>query len=310
MQDGGSRGVGRHRTVPAMGAGTVTGKSVLPEGHRFPAPSSGPPKAGPLKGAAAAPYGVLKESADLLAFTGRTIVACVTPPFSWRNDFIEESWLLLRRALLPVCLTVSVFAFAIMGFLAGRILELLATPDRLGGFYVFASVRHFGVWVTAMVVAGIGGSAVCADLGARKVRHELDAMAVMGLDPVRSIVAPRFLALALLTPLLVVVGVVAGIPAGLLATVMAGNSTSGFVSGMWSSFSVVDVFAGVGKGLIFGGLIAIVNCYKAMNASGGPEGVGRAVNQAVVISFTAIWAIVLVHTSLVVALFPDALTTR
>ena len=78
---------------------------------------------------------------------------------------------------------------------------LFGANDRLGGFFVLASIREFAPFVTAIVLAGVAGTAITADLGARKIREELDALQVLGVDPVKNLVVPRFLALMLVTGL-------------------------------------------------------------------------------------------------------------
>jgi len=83
------------------------------------------------------------------------------------------------------------------GAAGGNFLVLFGALDRLGGFFVLASIREFAPFVTAIVLAGVAGTAITADLGARKIREELDALQVLGVDPVKNLVVPRFLALML-----------------------------------------------------------------------------------------------------------------
>jgi phospholipid/cholesterol/gamma-HCH transport system permease protein len=168
-----------------------------------------------------------------------------------------------------------------------------------------ASVREFAPWINGMVVAGVGGTAIAADLGARKVREEIDAMATLGLDPVRSIVAPRFLALGIMTPLLNIVAVIVGVMGGALAVILYHSTLAGFVGTFSSNFTLVDLFGTILKTSVFGFIIAICCCYKGMNVSGGPQGVGRAVNQAVVIAFAGIWVFNYMMTTTMLAAFPE-----
>jgi len=84
---------------------------------------------------------------------------------------------------------------------AANFLVLFGALDRLGGFFVLASIREFAPFVDAIVLAGVAGTAITADLGARKIREELDALQVLGVDPVKNLVVPRFLALMLVTGL-------------------------------------------------------------------------------------------------------------
>lgn len=243
-----------------------------------------------------------------MVLTVETVITAVTPPYIWRADFIDECWLIVRRGVLPVLITVGAFSYAVAGLTGGSIVSALGAPDRLGGFFVMATLRELGPWVTAMTVAGVAGAAVCADIGARKVRQELDAMSVMGLDLTRSIVVPRFLALGIMTPLMTMLAMGVSVISGLVAAVVNwGSPLAGFTHTFTSNLSMVDVLGTVLKTGCFGFIIAIVSCYKGMQAKGGPEGVGRAVNQAVVITFTAIWAFNFMFTATMLAAFPEAI---
>ena len=104
------------------------------------------------------------------------------------------------------------------GLQAGNFLVLFGAIDRLGGFFVLASIREFAPTVTAIILAGVGGTAITADLGARKIREELDALQVLGVDPIKNLVVPRFLALMVVTGLFNIYALIFGIFGGVLAT--------------------------------------------------------------------------------------------
>ncbi|HEX6388009.1 MAG TPA: ABC transporter permease, partial [Solirubrobacteraceae bacterium] len=149
------------------------------------------------------------------------------------------------------------------------------------------------------------GTAVCADLGARKVREELDALQVLGVRTTR-LVVPWALALMIATPLLLLIAVASCLLSGAAAVLLLYDTTLGaFAATFKANFAPVELLASLVKTAIFGVIIAIVCCYKGINASGGPQGVGRAVNQAVVISFAALWIVNYAVTSLVLATFPE-----
>ncbi|HYF25027.1 MAG TPA: ABC transporter permease, partial [Baekduia sp.] len=199
-----------------------------------------------------------------------------------------------------------VFGFGAPGMTGGQIVNIFGTMDRTGAFFVMASVREFAPWINAMLVAGVAGTAMAADLGARKVREELDALQVLGLDPIRELVAPRLLALVLLTPLFCLVSAICGVIGGGIATVVVfQDTTSGFLSTFYSNFTLPDLLGSVAKSFLFGLLIAVFCAYKGMNVSGGPQGVGRAVNQAVVLSFVGIFVTNYLFTSTLLASFPE-----
>jgi phospholipid/cholesterol/gamma-HCH transport system permease protein len=178
---------------------------------------------------------------------------------------------------------------------------LFGALDRLGGFFVLASIREFAPFVDAIVLAGVAGTAITADLGARKIREELDALQVLGVDPVKNLVVPRFLALMLVTGLFDVYALLFGIFGGLVATLVYNEPLGPF----FTNASTTDLWGSILKTTLFGAIIAIVCCYKGMTASGGAAGVGRAVNQAVVIAFMGVFAFNYVFTQTLLATHPE-----
>jgi phospholipid/cholesterol/gamma-HCH transport system permease protein len=282
----------------------------LPADARFPSPEPPAQKTRQKSSTSVVRSGnaALEQVADMVVLGLRTVLAAVTPPFSWLPAFVDESWLIVRRAIVPVIVTCFAVGLSNGVVEAGQLLGVLGTPDRTGGFFVMVSIRELSVWVSSMVLAGVAGSAICADLGARKVRNELDAMSVMGVDPVRTLVLPRFLSLGLFTILLTVIGAWAGLMGGLVGQVLIMKEpAASFFGTLWANLTMPDLIGFVAKTMVIGFIIALVNCYKGMHASGGPEGVGRAVNQAVVIAFTAIWAFQFLFTAVFLAAFPETL---
>jgi phospholipid/cholesterol/gamma-HCH transport system permease protein len=159
-------------------------------------------------------------------------------------------------------------------------------------------------------MAGVAGTAITADLGARKVREELDALQVLGVDPVKNLVVPRFLALMVATGLFDIYAVLFGIFGGITAALAFGQPLGPFWNTLYANASTVDLWGSVLKCTIFGAIIAIVCCYKGMSASGGAEGVGRAVNEAVVVAFLGIGAFNYVFTQTLLATHPNILVIR
>ena len=171
-------------------------------------------------------------------------------------------------------------------------------------------LREFAPLVCAIVMAGVAGTAMTADLGARKIREELDALVVLGVDPIKSLVVPRFLSLMLLTALFDIYALLFGTLGGVLVTISNGAQVGPFFSTFFSAATTVEFEGSLLKCAVFGAVIAIVCCYKGLTASGGAEGVGRAVNQAVVTAFLAIGAIDYVFTQTLLATNPNLNTPR
>jgi phospholipid/cholesterol/gamma-HCH transport system permease protein len=146
---------------------------------------------------------------------------------------------------------------------------------------------------------------ITADLGARKIREQLDALQVLGVDPIKNLVVPRFLALMVVTGLFNLYAICFGVLGGVLATIAFDAPLGPFFATLLNNASTVDLWGSVVKTTLFGAIIAIVCCYKGMTASGGAEGVGRAVNQSVVIAFLAIFAFNYVFTQTLLATHPE-----
>jgi phospholipid/cholesterol/gamma-HCH transport system permease protein len=246
----------------------------------------------------------------MLKLGGGTAVALVTPPYSWRGEFVEQAWTLAKRASLPAGVSAFGFGYGAPGVQGTLIAELLGDPTRVAAIVGPATVREQAVWITGMVVAGVAGTAICADLGARKVRQELAALEVMGVDPVRKLVAPRVLAIALLMPALGIVVITTEALAIMLANLQFTGTVGGYFEATSHSFTTIDLVANLVKTTVSGAVVGLVCCYKGINAKGGPQGVGRAVNQAVVISFCVIWVLNFAFNSTYLGAFPGAQAVR
>jgi phospholipid/cholesterol/gamma-HCH transport system permease protein len=142
------------------------------------------------------------------------------------------------------------------------------------------------------------------------VREELDALQVLGVDPVKNLVVPRFLALMVVTGLFDIYALLFGIFGGIIAELVNGQPLGPFWGTLFANASPTDLWGSVLKTTIYGAIIAIVCCYKGMTASGGAEGVGRAVNEAVVLAFTAIFSFDYVFTQTLLATHPQILVIK
>jgi phospholipid/cholesterol/gamma-HCH transport system permease protein len=257
-------------------------------------------------------YRALEYLAGLLALLTASMRALVRDPFGWQREAVDECWLILRRCPVPLVLSSFAFGFGTIGLQGGTILNLLGGLDRGGVFYSVAGPREFAPFLTGLVVAGVVGTALCADLGARKIREELDAMAVLGVDPVPQLVAPRLVAIVVMTPILSILAVASGLLAGLIVYPWLFHVPSAMVLSTFAiELKAVDIVLGcLLKCAIYGGLIATVCAYEGLNARGGAEGVGRAVNRAVVIAFVAIFVVNFALNAILLASFPELQQVR
>jgi phospholipid/cholesterol/gamma-HCH transport system permease protein len=253
---------------------------------------------------------LFEETGDMMILAARTISSALRPPFPYGGEFVWQFLFVLRVCWLPLLVSTFALSYGAPGLQAANFLSLFGGLDRLGGFFVLAVVREIGPIITGIVLAGAAGTAITADLGARKIREELDALQVLGVDPVKNLVVPRFLALMLATGLFNIYAVLFGLFGGLLAAVVNHQPLGPFWVTFFANTSTTDLWGSTLKTAIFGAIIAIVCCYKGMTASGGAEGVGRAVNQAIVVSFLVFGAFNYAFTQMLLATHPNILVIR
>jgi phospholipid/cholesterol/gamma-HCH transport system permease protein len=233
---------------------------------------------------------VVRRSGEFFAFCLDTLRGLGRRPVQVR-EFVQQAWFISSVSILPAAL-VSIPFGAVIALQLGSLVRQLGAQSFTGAASVLAVVREAGPIVTALVIAGAGGSAICADLGARKIREELDAMQVLGIDPIHRLVVPRVLASMLVAVLLNGLVSVVGVSGGYAFNVLLQGGTPGaYLASFQALGQLPDLVVGEVKALLFGAAAALVASYKGMTAKGGPKGVGDAVNQSVVITFMLLFAL-------------------
>lgn len=248
---------------------------------------------------------VVTEAGGMTSLLVKVVWSAVRHPRGYWNDVVDEMAFTIKRSWLAI--TVALFGFLLaLSVPSMQFVQLAGVGELYGPLLLVHSARTFTVWVATLLVAGVIGAAITAELGSRKVREELDAMQVMGIDPIRTLVVPRVVSVALVTTLL-------GIPA-LLCTVLACQfgawyigsiDAASFYSFLWSTMSVVELLSMIFNCFLAGLLIGTVCCYKGLTAAGGAMGLGRAVNQAVVIAFLSLFVMQLGYNAVILGVFPD-----
>ncbi|MEQ7126463.1 ABC transporter permease [Actinopolymorpha sp. B11F2] len=226
----------------------------------------------------------LRATGTLCGFAWDVLKVVPRGPFQVR-EFIRQAWFLASVTIVPTAL-VSIPFGAVIALQIGGLIKQFGAQSFSGAAMVLAVVREASPIVTALLIAGAGGSAICADLGSRRIREEIDAMQVLGIDPLQRLVVPRvvgamFVAV-FLNGLVSVVGVIGGY---VFNVVLQGGTPGAYLASFTALAQLPDLWAGEIKALVFGLIAAIVASYKGLNAGGGPKGVGDAVNQSVVITF-------------------------
>lgn len=231
-----------------------------------------------------------------LAMALDTLVLIPQRPFAWR-ELLGQSWFVARVSILPA-LMLSIPYTVLAVFILNLLLVEFGAGDNAGTLAALSTVTYIGPIVTVLVVAGAAATAMCADLGARTIREEVDALKVLGIDPVQALVVPRVLAATLVALLLSSVVSVVALTGGYVFSVYLQHVTPGaFVAGLTLLVGLPEVLIALVKAALFGLAAGLIACYKGLNVGGGPAGVGNAVNETVVFSFMALFVINLIVTA-------------
>src|SRR5438094_4200989 len=178
------------------------------------------------------------------------------------QEFLEQVWFIAKVTLVPVIL-ISIPFGMVISLQVGQFARELGAQAHMGAAMVLAVVREKAPVATALLIAGAGGSAMCADLGARRIREEIDAMEVLGIDPVQRLIMPRIFAACLVAILLDGIVSVAGIAGGwFFAVVVQHATTSSYFTGFNELAQIPDLFMALFKAAVFGYVAGMVACYK------------------------------------------------
>jgi len=200
------------------------------------------------------------------------------------GETIDQVAAIARVTVVPAIFITIPFTVVIQFFL-GQLFQEIGALDLSGAGAGFAIVRELGPFCAVLVVAGAGSTAICADLGSRTIREEIDAMRVLGIDPVHRLVMPRLVACSVVSVgLFGVVAAVGLTSTFLFSTLVQGVSPGIFISYLTLLTNSLDFVVALVKSALFGLAAGLVGCYLGLNVRGGPKGVGQAVNQSVVVS--------------------------
>nr|WP_279432293.1 ABC transporter permease [Aeromicrobium camelliae] len=245
----------------------------------------------------------LSATGDLFALGLDTTRATFKRPFAAR-EALEQFWFVVSVSWIPAMLVAIPFG-AVIALQLGTLTVQVGAQSFTGAASVLAVVQQAAPIVTTLVIAGAGGAAICADLGSRKIRDEIDAMKVIGVSPIQRLVVPRVLACIaaaiLLNGLVSVVGVLGGY---FFNVIVQGGTPGAYLASFTALAQISDLWVGEIKAAIFGFIAGVVAAYRGLNTAPGPKGVGDAVNQSVVITFLLLFFVNFVITTLYLQLFP------
>ena len=233
--------------------------------------------------------GAIGRLGKFYAFCLEVMRLLVLKRFQFR-EFVDQAWFIATVSVGPAIL-VAIPLCAIMIFQVNQLLVQIGAIDLAGAGAAVAVVREIGPIVSVLVVAGAGATAICADLGSRKIRDEIDAMVTLGINPIHRLAVPRIVASVVVAVALNGFVSIVGLAGGYYFSVVLQGATPGlFVSNLTLLVGTVDFVTSEIKAAIFGLLAGLTGCYLGLNAKGGPKGVGDAVNQTVVYAFMLLFA--------------------
>lgn len=223
------------------------------------------------------------------------------------REVIEQMWVLLKVTALPALL-MAVPIGAEVSVQVGGIMNQVGANSLAGAASGLGVVGQGAPMAAGLLMSGAAASAIASDLGARSIREEIEAIRVMGIDPVQRLVMPRFLAMIAIAPMLCIIIIAAGVTAGLTISANVNDVVPG---SFWQSFGAfatpTDLAFSVLKSVIFAAIVVLIAGLRGLEAKGGPTGVANAVNASVVLSVFCIFIANLVVSQLQLMFFPARL---
>ena len=290
--------------TPGVDGGST--KEAIDEGAQLPfdTPEWGTEAAWKVVTKLTAAFAVLGDLfAMLVDAVWSTVGAVVHRRFSWA-EFFEQSWFLISVTVLPTILIAIPFGLVLVLEVGGLAVQIGANAV-VGAVDAIGIVREAAPVITAIILSGAGGSAICSDLGSRTMRDEISAMWVMAVDPIERLVAPRVLATVVVALLLNGIVAFAGIMSGYLAAVYILHTSAGGFLNSFSTFAQpADAIESMFKAGLFGLFAAVVASHQGLNAKRGPAGVGEAVARSVVITGVGLFILNLLVTDVFLAVVP------
>jgi phospholipid/cholesterol/gamma-HCH transport system permease protein len=224
--------------------------------------------------------------AVLVFFVDVVRTAATTPRYF--AETIRIMWLLVKRCIGPVGLAVAPVG-AVISLQGLEIFRMFGLERMLSSLLGTAIFREYSPALASVMVAAQAGSSIAARIGTMRVRGQIDALAVMSVDPVRFVVVPGVIACLVVAPLLNVITNVLGVLSGWVFAVPLGGVDHGaFMEHLTAQIKPTDLWVGLGKCALFGTAVGLIAGYLGMNVKGGAEGVGKAANDTVVYTIVLI----------------------
>jgi phospholipid/cholesterol/gamma-HCH transport system permease protein len=237
----------------------------------------------------------------LLSYQG--LAAIFTRP-RYAREVVAQMDSLGVQSLSIVVLT-GMFTGMVLALQMAATLDVFGARPYVGRLVSVSMVRELGPVLTALMVSGRVGSGMAAELGSMVVTQQIDALRVLGTDPIRKLVAPRLLAGLVMVPILTVISDTLGIFGGALISVFSLElSWEYYWRSVGQSLVLNDVAMGLSKPVVFGFIISSVGCYMGLTTTGGTQGVGLSTTRTVVVASVLILSSDFFMTKVLLMIFP------
>ena len=206
---------------------------------------------------------------------------------------------------LPIVILTGMFTGMVVALQSSATLDVFGARAYVGRLVCLSMVRELGPVLTALMVTGRVGSGMAAEIGSMVVTQQVDALRVLGTDPVRKLVAPRIAAAVIMVPMLTVISNALGLfGAGILSVFSLKLQWQYYWRSVFGALGMNDVFMGLSKPVVFGFILASVGCFMGLRTRGGTQGVGVSTTQSVVVASILILATDFFMTKLLLLIFP------
>ncbi len=223
-------------------------------------------------------------------FTGRFFYWLIRPP--WRSRLLfEQLFFVGNKSVFIICLA-GAFTGMVMAYQTYFGFKLISVDSLIGPVVAIALAKELAPVMSGLIVAGRAGAAMAAQIGTMKVTEQVDALEVMGIDPVQYLVVPRVVAGFITVPMLACIFMFVGnVGSYIVGTRALGIDETLYFSKLGEFMHMEDVYHGLIKAFFFGLIVSLIGSYFGLQAQKGAEDVGRSTNLAVV------WGMILVLTS-------------
>lgn len=231
-------------------------------------------------------YNGFLEGLRTLSFVGAAVSACVGIILNPRRFRATATVAVMEEAGLdavPIVMFLSFFVGMVIAFIGATTLAAFNSVEFTVELVGIAMLREFGVVLTAIILAGRTNSAFTAQIGAMRMRQEVDAMTVLGLDPMEVLVAPRVIAMLVMVPILTFLATVSGLFGGLIVCWFALDlSPTFFLNRLVETVTIENFWVGMSKAPFFAMVVALIGCRQGLGVGGSVQSLGNATTNSVV----------------------------